>query len=105
MLTDILHTGRLGQKFVNLIAHIKLLGWLEVSASQLLFDSGKYLQRTRILGLPRFVGDALLSVEDTSFEDRRPAMTGEVAWLHALFEVDVLDDRLPAVRCERRTIG
>lgn len=87
MLADVLHIRGLGKKLVDLVADVQLLIRLEVSSSQLLLDSREYLQGPGVLGFASFVGNALLGIENTAFEDRWPALAGVVAGLDALFQV------------------
>lgn len=62
VLTNILHTRRLRQKLVDLVADIELVLGLKVPAGEFLSDSAKHLQRPGILGLAGFVGNTLLGV-------------------------------------------
>lgn len=105
MLTNVLNIRRLSQKLVNLIAHVELLMCLKVPSSQLLPDSSENLQSAGILSFTGFIRNALLRIKNATFEDGWPAMAGEIARLHAVFKVDILNDRLSTFRREGCSIG
>lgn len=92
MLTDVLDTGGLRKKLVHLVADVEFLTRLEVSSCQLLLDTGKHLERSRVLRLSGFVGNTLLCIQDTALKNGRPAVTREVAGLYPMVDVNVRDD-------------
>lgn len=98
VLADILNVRGLSEQFVNLVAHIELLIGLEVPSGQLFPDSSENLHGSGVLGFTGLVRNALLGIKDATFEDGRPAMAREIAWLHAMVAVDILNNRLPAFR-------
>ncbi len=104
MLTNVLHTRRLCEKLVNLVAHIELLSGLEVMTRQFLPDPPKNLQRSCILCLACFIGNALLGIEDAALKNRRSTVAGEVARLNAMFNIDARDDGLAPLRVEWHSI-
>jgi hypothetical protein len=102
MLTYVLHTRCLREKFVHLIAHIELFSGLEVSTCELLLDPSKHLHRSCILCLTGFGRNALLDIEDTTVEDRWATVTGEIAGLNAMFKIHNGRNGLSALSAERR---
>lgn len=101
MLANVLHVRRLRQKFVHLVAHVELLVLPEVAAGQLLLDSRKHLQGAGVLQFPRFVGNALLGIEDAALQNRRPAVASVIAGLHSILPVDIGGHGLPTFTGER----
>lgn len=104
VLANILHIRRLRQEFVHLVAHVEFLVQLEVAACQLLFDSREHLQGTGVLEFPRFVGNALLSIEDAAFENRRPTVPGVCVGLAPMVHAEVGDYRLATFGGERHLV-
>lgn len=97
VLADILHTRRLRQQLVHLVADIQLLGGLEVAPRKFLLDPREHLQRPCVLRFSRFHRRARLHVQRSAFQDRRPSGSREIARLNASLQVDILGDRLPAI--------
>lgn len=105
VLANILHISGLRQELVDLVADVKLLMMLEVTPGQFLLHAGKNLKRASVLCFAGLSGNGLLGIEDaTTLKNRGSAVTGEVAGLHTVLEVDAFDDRLAAFGCERDSV-
>lgn len=104
VLTDILNTGSLCEQFVHLVADVQLTIVSEISAGQLLPNSGKDLQSTGILSLTSF-GAALLNVEDTPLQNRGTSGTGDTVGLQAMLKVETFNQRLAALCGKSSAVG